>query len=47
MAQRIVLLSEGKVVEDGSHHELVAAGGRYAQLYEVQASHYRLTGRLE
>ena len=47
MAGRIVLLAGGRVVEDGSHDELIAAGGRYAQLYEVQASHYRLTGTLE
>ena len=47
MAGRIVLLAGGRVVEDGSHEELVAAGGRYAELYEVQASHYRLTGSLE
>jgi ATP-binding cassette, subfamily B, bacterial len=47
MAGRIVLLAGGRVVEDGSHQELVAAGGRYAELYEVQASHYRLTGSLE
>ncbi len=44
MAGRIVLLAGGRVVEDGSHDELIAAGGRYAELYEVQASHYRLTG---
>jgi ATP-binding cassette subfamily B protein len=47
MAGRIVLLADGKVAEDGTHDELVAAGGRYAELYEVQASHYRLTGTLE
>ena len=47
MAGRIVLLAGGKVAEDGSHDELVAAGGRYARLYEIQASHYRLTGSLE
>ncbi|MDQ3897456.1 MAG: ABC transporter ATP-binding protein/permease [Actinomycetota bacterium] len=47
MAERIVLLAGGRVVEDGSHDELVAAGGRYAQLYEIQASHYRRTGSLE
>ncbi len=47
MAGRIVLLAGGRVVEDGSHAELVAAGGRYAELYEVQASHYRVTGSLE
>ena len=47
MAGRIVLLAGGRVVEDGSHETLIAAGGRYAELYEVQASHYRLTGTLE
>lgn len=47
MAGRIVLLAGGRVVEDGSHEELIAAGGRYAELYEIQASHYRLTGTLE
>jgi len=47
MAGRIVLLAGGRVVEDGSHESLVAAGGRYAELYEIQASHYRLTGSLE
>ena len=47
MAGRIVLLAGGRVMEDGSHEELIAAGGRYAELYEVQASHYRLTGTLE
>ena len=47
MAGRIVLLAGGRVVEDGRHEELLAAGGRYAELYQVQASHYRLTGTLE
>ena len=47
MAERIVLIQDGRVGEDGSHDELVAAEGRYAELYELQASHYRLTGRLE
>ncbi|MDQ6727683.1 MAG: ATP-binding cassette domain-containing protein [Actinomycetota bacterium] len=47
MAGRIVLLAGGRVVEDGGHEELVAAGGRYAELYEVQASHYRMTLTLE
>jgi len=47
MAGRIVLLAGGRVVEDGSHAELISAGNRYAELYEVQASHYRLTGTLE
>ncbi len=41
MADRIVVLAEGKVVESGSHEELVAAGGRYAELFELQAAGYR------
>ena len=44
MAGRIVLLAGGRVVEDGTHEDLVAAGGRYAELYEVQASHYLING---
>jgi ATP-binding cassette subfamily B protein len=47
MAERIVLLQDGRVGEDGSHEALVAAGGRYAELYDLQASHYRRTGTLE
>jgi ATP-binding cassette, subfamily B, bacterial len=40
-ADRIVVLEGGKVVEDGSHDQLVAAGGRYAAMYELQASRFR------
>jgi ATP-binding cassette subfamily B protein len=47
MAERIVLIDGGRVVEDGPHGVLLARGGRYAELYEMQASHYRLTGSLE
>jgi ATP-binding cassette subfamily B protein len=47
MAERIVLLEGGRVVEDGSHEDLMAAGRRYAELFEIQASHYGRTGRLE
>ena len=37
-ADRIYVLDKGQVVESGSHAELMAAGGRYAQMYRVQAS---------
>ncbi|HEX6075965.1 MAG TPA: ABC transporter ATP-binding protein [Micromonosporaceae bacterium] len=39
-ADRIYLLHEGRVAEQGSHRELLATGGRYAQMYELQARMY-------
>ncbi|WP_250623476.1 ABC transporter ATP-binding protein [Pinirhizobacter soli] len=41
MADRILVLGNGHVVEVGSHEELVAAGGQYAELFELQAAGYR------
>jgi ATP-binding cassette subfamily B protein len=41
MADRIVVLDDGRVIEDGSHAELVALGGRYAELFDFQAQGYR------
>ena len=41
IADRIAVIADGKVTEIGSHDELVRAGGRYAQLFELQAAGYR------
>ncbi|GIH19564.1 multidrug ABC transporter permease [Rugosimonospora africana] len=41
-ADRIVVLDGGRITEQGSHEELVAAGGQYAELFELQAR--RFTG---
>jgi ATP-binding cassette subfamily B protein len=41
MADRIYVLKHGSVIEGGTHEELVRAGGTYAQLFEMQAQHYR------
>lgn len=40
-AGRIVVLEAGQVIEDGSHDELCALGGTYAQLYNLQADRFR------
>jgi len=41
MADLIVVVSGGRIVEVGSHDELEEAGGLYAELYELQARSYR------
>jgi ATP-binding cassette subfamily B protein len=41
MADQIVVIEQGRVAERGPHDELVARGGRYAALYEMQAGRYR------
>src|SRR5262245_50155118 len=41
MADRILVLEEGHIIEDGTHADLVANAGRYARLFSLQASGYR------
>jgi ATP-binding cassette, subfamily B, bacterial len=41
MADRILVLAEGQIEAAGTHEELLAQGGRYAELFELQAAGYR------
>jgi len=41
LADRIVVIDGGRVAEQGSHHELMAQRGLYAELYGMQAEAYR------
>jgi ATP-binding cassette subfamily B protein len=41
MADRIVVLENGRIAEEGKHDELTHLGGRYAEMFELQAASYR------
>jgi ATP-binding cassette subfamily B protein len=41
MANRIVVLEKGRIAEEGSHEQLTALGGRYSEMFELQAASYR------
>jgi len=41
MADRIVVLENGRITEEGSHKELANLGGHYAEMFEMQAASYR------
>ena len=41
MASRIVVIADGSVLEQGTHEQLIAHAGHYAELFEMQAASYR------
>ena len=38
---RSIRIEDGRIAEEGTHDELLAAGGEYAKLFEVQSRYYR------
>jgi ATP-binding cassette subfamily B protein len=40
MADRIIVIKQGKIIEDGTHQVLLAADGTYAHLFRLQAAGY-------
>ncbi|WP_310412156.1 ABC transporter ATP-binding protein [Chamaesiphon sp. OTE_8_metabat_110] len=41
MADKIVVMASGEIIEQGSHEQLLKAGGRYAHLFSIQAAGYQ------
>jgi len=41
LAARIIVIEDGRVIENGTHDELILHGGRYTELFDMQAAAYR------
>jgi ATP-binding cassette subfamily B protein len=41
MSDRILVLENGRIAEQGAHNQLLRSGGSYAEMFELQAAHYR------
>ncbi len=42
MADRICMMEKGEIIEQGTHEELIALNGKYAEMFNLQAERYRL-----
>jgi ATP-binding cassette, subfamily B, bacterial len=41
MADKIIVMANGEIIEQGSHEQLLADGGRYSHLFSLQAAGYQ------
>ena len=46
MADRILVLKEGQLIEQGTHTELLDLGGEYATMFRLQARHYQMASEM-
>jgi ATP-binding cassette subfamily B protein len=44
MADKIYMLEKGEIIEAGTHNELMRLGGKYAEMFNLQAEKYRVSG---
>ena len=42
MADRIIMLENGEIIEQGTHDELMSMNGKYAEMFNKQAEKYRV-----
>lgn len=41
LADRIIMLEKGQIIEEGSYEELMKSGGKYAEMFHVQTEKYK------
>jgi ABC-type multidrug transport system fused ATPase/permease subunit len=44
---RIIFIDNGEIIETGTHDELMARGGKYREIYEIQSRYYKCNGEEE
>ena len=44
LADKVYLMEQGRVTEEGTHRDLMARGGAYAEMFRMQARMYGMTG---
>ena len=44
IAVRILVMDQGRIMETGTHDELIKKGGKYAEMYNMQADWYLIEG---
>ena len=41
LSDRVIVLENGSIIESGTHRELMAQGGKYSEMFNLQASAYK------
>ena len=44
LADRVYMMEDGEIIEEGTHHELMEKNGKYAEMFHLQAKNYTSGG---